>query len=183
MMLSMLQTGMRPREARIPVMIASRMRADGRWCDVRIHNISSRGMLLAADEAPGVGAYVEIRRGTQIIIGRVMWAKDRYFGLRSQEKLPVQAIIAEPRLTSRPHVAKADGAATDGAKAGERRSGDRLAAENRAAHQAERSRALASMIQFGALACAGLGIAGWAASAVHGLLSAPAQQIGRVLGG
>ena len=182
MMLSMLQTGMRPREARIPVMIASRMRAGGRWCDVRIHNISSRGMLLAGEDAPAVGTYVEIRRGTQIIIGRVMWAKDRYFGLRSQEKLPIQAIISEPRLASRPHVARAD-AAQDAGQTAERRSGSRLAAENRAAHQAERSRALASMIQYGALACAGLGVAGWAAGAVYGLLSAPAQQIGRVLGG
>lgn len=174
----MSQTGVRPREARIPVLIASRMRVGSVWSDVRIHNISSRGLMLASDALPPTGSYVEIRRGTQIIIGRVMWAKGRFFGVRSQEKLPVQSIIDEPRLNARPAVAKASGGATS-----DRRGTDRLAAEAKVARRLERSRRIASVLQFGVFVVAGLVIAGWLATYVHGLLSAPAVAIGRAVGG
>lgn len=176
MVMSLLQTGLRPREPRIAVMIASRMRVGNGWSDVRIHNISSRGMLLAGEDAPAIGTYIEIRRGTQIVIGRVMWAKDRFFGIRSQEKLPVQAIINEPRLTSRPQVAKQDGLAE-----GERRDRRRLVTEHMLAHHAERSRTIAWLFQFGVFACFGIGATGWAAVAIYRLLAAQSQQIGNAL--
>ena len=63
-MLAALQTGFRPREERITVLIPSRMRVESQWCDVVIHNVSSRGLMAGCDTPPAVGSYVEIRRGT-----------------------------------------------------------------------------------------------------------------------
>lgn len=99
---------MKPREPRRKVLIPSRMNVDGVWVDVCIHNISSRGLLAKTERPPVPGTYVEIRRGTQIIIGRAVWRSGAHFGIRCQERLNVQVIINEPRLTSKPTIAKAE---------------------------------------------------------------------------
>ena len=56
------------REARRQVLIACRMKSATGWGDVCIHNISSRGMMIASDAALFPGAYIEIRRGQQTVI-------------------------------------------------------------------------------------------------------------------
>ncbi len=168
--------GERQREERITVVIPSRMRVDNCWSDVCIRNISSRGLLVAANAPPPLGSYVEIRRGTQIIIARAMWTNGQYCGLRSQEKLPVQRIITEPRLTSRPQVAIAEGAS-------DRRRDSRRGSAGDIAERQERSRRLASAFQFVLLVAAGLGASGWAATSVYGLLGSPLAAVERALGG
>ncbi|RZM26822.1 MAG: PilZ domain-containing protein, partial [Sphingomonas sp.] len=70
-----MQTGFRPREERITVLIPSRMRLESQWHDLVIHNVSSRGLMAGCDSPPAVGSYVEIRRGTIVIVGRVQWTK------------------------------------------------------------------------------------------------------------
>lgn len=171
-MLAALQTGFRPREERITVLIPSRMRLESRWLDVVIHNVSSRGLMAGCDEPPPVGSYVEIRRGTIVIVGRVQWNKSRFFGLRSQDRLSVKALVDEPRLASRP----ARGDDKESAVA-DRRAERRLAHEAQMARQVERSRTFASAFQFVVLVLVGLTMAGIAAHTVYGMLSAPAQQI------
>lgn len=170
--------GVRPREERISVIIPSRMRVANCWSDVCIRNISSRGLLVASNDPPPLGSYVEIRRGTQIIVARAVWTRGQYFGLRSQEKLPVQQIISEPRLTSRPQVAVADGAAP-----GERRSDRRRTTGEDIAAREERSRRFASAFQFTLFGAAGLGVAAWAATSVYAMLGSPLGTIGSALGG
>lgn len=171
------QQGIKPREERISVVIPSRMRVADCWSDVCIRNISSRGLLVAAKAPPPVGSYVEIRRGTQIIVARAVWTSGQYLGLRAQEKLPVQRIISEPRLTSRPQVAVADGVA-----AADRRDA-RTPAAQATADRAARSRRIASSIQFMLFAAIGIGVAGWAATAVFAVLGNPMARIERALDG
>lgn len=72
------------------------MRVIASWGDVCILNISSRGMQLQAARPPVRGAFVEIRRGAHVIIGCVAWAKQHRFGVKSQDVLFIDAIVAEP---------------------------------------------------------------------------------------
>jgi hypothetical protein len=165
--------GERPREERISVVIPSRMRVNNSWSDVCIRNISTRGLLVAVTDPPPPGSYVEIRRGTQIIVARTVWARGNYLGLRSQEKLPVQRIIAEPRLTKRPSVAVADGVV-------DRRADSRHAAP---ADIAARSRRFASMAQYVLFASLAIGVSGWAATSVYAMLGSPLGTIEQALAG
>ena len=169
-MLAALQTGFRPREERITVLIPSRMRLESQWVDVVIHNVSSRGLMAGCDQPPTVGSYVEIRRGTLVIVGRVQWNKGRFFGMRSQDRLSVKALIDEPRLAGRP-------ARTDAKPESDRRAERRLAHEAQMARKVERSRSFASMFQFFVIVAVGVTLAGIAAHTVFTMLSAPAAQI------
>ena len=73
------------------------MRVSAGWNDACILNISARGLMIqAASPSPRRGAYVELRRGARIIIGRVMWANQDRFGLSTQDQLDVESIIALP---------------------------------------------------------------------------------------
>lgn len=169
-MLAALQTGFRPREERITVLIPSRMRNAADWTDVVIHNVSSRGLMAGCDAPPSIGSYIEIRRGTLVIVGRVQWSKGRFFGVRSQDRLSVRALIDEPRLANRP-------AARSDNEVAERRTDRRLAHEARMARRVERSRSFASLFQFAMIALAGATLAVIAAHSVYDMLSAPTTQI------
>jgi hypothetical protein len=85
----------RPREPRRNVMIAARMRHGNAWCDANILNISSRGLLLHATTPPSRGTYIEVRRGTHVIVGRVIWAKANRFGVYAQDRLAIDPIVAD----------------------------------------------------------------------------------------
>lgn len=61
--------------------------------DVCIRNISTKGLMLQADAAPPRGTYVEIVGAEQTIVGRVVWAKDRRFGIHSCVAIDVAAAI------------------------------------------------------------------------------------------
>lgn len=78
------------------MLIRARMRVTATWSDVCILNISSRGMQLQAAKPPERGSYVEIRRGLHVIIGCVAWTRQHRFGLKSQDVLFIDAIVAEP---------------------------------------------------------------------------------------
>jgi hypothetical protein len=81
------------REARHAVLIRARMRAGGPAADVCVRNVSSRGMLLQAHEVPAPGSYVEILLPDAVVVGRVMWAAERRFGIRARDRIPVDRLI------------------------------------------------------------------------------------------
>ncbi len=164
-MLKSLQIGYKPREARQPVLIPARMNTGPSWVEVVIHNLSSGGALLACDDAPSRGTYIEIRRGKQTIVGRVVWRKERFFGIQAQGRLDVAAIINEPRLASRPK------SASDTDTSYERRSQSRIEADARIARQLENSRRWSAVFQYGVFLFLALGVAGFAATEVYRLLS------------
>lgn len=72
------------------------MRVGASWGDACILNISTNGLLMQAPAPPPRGAYLELRRGRHAIVARVIWANHHRFGLRTQDLLPVEAIINEP---------------------------------------------------------------------------------------
>ncbi len=82
-----------PREARHPVLIRGRMRTDGPAEDVCVRNISRNGMMLQAREAPHRGSYVEVRLGHDVIIGRVIWASERRFGIATRDRVPLMRLL------------------------------------------------------------------------------------------
>jgi len=86
----------KPREPRRKVAIKARMRVAERWGDALILNMSSRGLLIQSRQPPQRGAYIEIRRGRHVIIARAVWAGEDRFGVRTQDIVPVEAVILEP---------------------------------------------------------------------------------------
>ena len=72
------------------------MRLGASWGDVNILNISSRGLMLHAQQVPQRGSYLELRRGRHVIVAQVMWSRDCRFGVRTQDPLSVDAILKEP---------------------------------------------------------------------------------------
>ena len=84
---------MKSREERQKVMIKARMRSGVSWHDVCILNLSAHGVGIQAAEPPVRGTYVEIRRGSQVIVARVAWAKGHRAGLRSQDAIFIQAVV------------------------------------------------------------------------------------------
>jgi hypothetical protein len=139
---------MKAREPRRKVLIQARMRMDSGWADVCMLNISSRGMLLQAASPPPRGSYVEIRRAAHVIVGRVVWRKDRRFGIQTQDRMNIGAIVNDPCQTAATHrgVPGSD-------QLSERRNGPhRTPAQIEL--DAEHSRRLGATLQFAVLAAA-----------------------------
>ena len=87
---------MKQREQRQKVMIRARMRSGVAWHDVAILNLSKGGLGIQAADPPLRGAYVEICRGRHVIIARVMWTKGHRAGLKSQDPIWTESLLAEP---------------------------------------------------------------------------------------
>ncbi|MXO64134.1 hypothetical protein GRI48_14110 [Altererythrobacter oceanensis] len=75
-------------------MLAARMLAEQGWQDVRVCNVSSRGMMLRSASPPQRGAYVEIRHHQICTVGRVVWSKGTAFGINSQQKIEVRELLS-----------------------------------------------------------------------------------------
>jgi len=80
------------RDTRRKVLIRARMHADGPSADVCIRDISPRGLLIQASAAPPKGSYVEIVFDGHWIVGRVVWGKDRRFGVQARDRIDLHAI-------------------------------------------------------------------------------------------
>ena len=83
----------RPRELRRRVVVPARLRHGASWSDACILNISSRGLMIHSGGPLAQGATVEIRRGDHVIVARVMWRDGARAGLRSEERVPMEAIV------------------------------------------------------------------------------------------
>lgn len=158
---------MKQRESRRKVLVPARMRSGEAWSDVCIRNISSFGMMLESAEPPARGTYIEIRRGAQVIVARAMWRQAGRFGVRTQDRIDINALIA----ANTPDAARAQFA-----QPVERRSAERPSAEQ-AALRADRSRQISATIQFGVIGILALAAALFAASTVRDLLSRPLAAI------
>jgi hypothetical protein len=153
-------------------MIAARMRHGEAWSDASILNISSRGLMLHAPMAPSRGTYIEVRRGQHVVIARVVWSNDNRFGVAAQDRVAIDAFIANhpPRTV----------AANDGNGPAERRSQPR---PERLEWRHARSREKGCLMEFAFIAGAGLLVAAFAHEAIARTLSDPLQRItGRLAG-
>lgn len=147
------------------MIIPARMRNDGMWGDVCIRNISSRGMLVQAANPPPRGTYIEIFKARHVIVGRVMWRKDRRFGIHTRERIDVSAFVDDAAV-----------AKTAGGPATERRKDNRRTAAE-AAQRIERSRRISAAFQFACVAACGFAAAFLTASAVRETLATPLEAI------
>lgn len=86
---------MKARDQRHKVLIRASLRSDGPVGDACIRDISSTGLLLQAAIAPPRGSYVEVLANGHTIVGRVIWAKDRRFGVSVHGKLNVRRFVGE----------------------------------------------------------------------------------------
>jgi hypothetical protein len=162
---------MTPREPRRKVLAQARMRRGSIWEDVCIRNVSSRGLLLRTESPPEPGTYVEIRRLSQIIVGRSVWRHGQDFGIRTQDVVDVSAILTDAEWSG-------TGSPVPGVPHQvERRSDPQRRAGADVAWQFERSRQLSSAIQFLIVAAVGLAAAGFAAGMAYELLSQPLDAV------
>ena len=153
---------MKPREPRHKVLVRARIKAGAGWHDGCILNVSSRGLMLQAADPPPKGSYLEIRRGALVIVARVMWAKSHRFGVKSQDALPIDAIVRDVEV---PVVG-------EGVRVGDRRQAARpqLSTATRSRHQGR-------AIEYGFALALAVAAAGFAASEVYGLLSSPVEAV------
>lgn len=163
--------GFRTRDPRVKVYLPSRMRVHSAWADACIHNVSTRGLLVSSEGAPEPGAYVEIRRGQNVIIGRAVWKKDRFFGVRAQDRIDLASLQADPARSGAPALRV------------ERRSEDRFKQDAVAARTLERNRALSRLFQFGVIALAVTVAALMVATAVYSMLAEPLGRLTHAMAG
>lgn len=155
---------MKQREQRQKVMIRARMRSGVAWHDVAILNLSKGGLGIQAADPPLRGAYVEICRGRHVIIARVMWTRGHRAGLKSQDPIWTESLLAEPSND------RSDNAAP--APAVERRQKPRSVQQRH-----EHNRLAARAMEF---ACLGLGGAAMALLAFGMVEEALAQPLSRI---
>jgi hypothetical protein len=138
------------------------MQGDGPLVDVRIRNISSRGMMLEAPDPPRVGAYVELF-GTVTAVGRVVWKDDDSFGISTRDRVNLPVVLGKPEMKSRRSVAKI------------------TAPRASRIDTADQSRMLGRAIDFTLIAIAAVALAGLFALIAYGVLSRPLAALSGLL--
>lgn len=159
------------RETRLAVNLICRIRQEDGWYDVRVRNISCRGIGALSATPPSIGQYAELRRGSAVIVARVVWQHGNAFGLRSQDKIDIPARLGQ------------SGAAKEGPfepTSTERR---RQPREDGLVNAAEQSRHRSLMFQYSVLGVASLAAALFASSMVRDIFSTPLTAIARALPG
>jgi hypothetical protein len=168
-----MNSGYKSRSPRKKVVVPCRLNAGGLWSDACIRNISSRGMMITGDSAAKVGSYVDIRRGTIAITGRIVWADGPRFGVRTQDDITAEALVGEPVLKQRP---------SSGQGESDRRAPTRHARARSAADRADQSRWLSSLFQYVCLVLFAGGFAAFAAIRVFRALAVPFGTISNSIG-
>lgn len=85
----------KPRQPRQHVVLNSRLRSGATWSDACILNVSARGLGLQAVAPPVQGTYVEVRRGNNVIVARVVWVKGQRFGAITQNVISIADLSGE----------------------------------------------------------------------------------------
>ncbi len=90
----MLAGGERSRvDSRVTAMLRAKMRDTRGSRDVRVGDLSPTGMLVACDRPPPRGEIVDIDVAGHHIVGEVRWVSGRRCGLRTRERINVNAIL------------------------------------------------------------------------------------------
>jgi hypothetical protein len=146
-----------PREERRRTMLQARMRSSSGWADACILNLSSNGLLIYSDGAARPGSFVEVRRGSQFVIARVVWRTNQRIGLCSAERVCIDALVSDETA------AAAASACVEGVPK-ERRCRPR---------DPDKSRSLGRSMEFAFVIAVGVALAGSAALAAWQVLAAP----------
>jgi len=148
------------------------MRSGPAWDDVCLLNLSSRGALAQTAEPPPQGTYIEMRRGTHVIVGRVVWREMDRFGVCTQDTINVEEIISEP-----------NGRATCKQRTEARDQPDRRAAPRKptAGERHEQSRIVARFIEYSFFLGATMLFAIMTVSVLQSAMARPMSQISAAL--
>ncbi|MFD1788972.1 PilZ domain-containing protein [Sphingomonas floccifaciens] len=92
---------MKAREPRQTISVTARIKTADGWQDVAIRNVSAHGMRISLAMPPKRGAYIEVRRASQVIVARTMWVQGNDCGLRTQDVVDIPALV-------NPNAAKAE---------------------------------------------------------------------------
>jgi hypothetical protein len=76
------------------------MRTGSGWDDIRVLNVSSRGLLIEAPRLDPNAGTVELRHGDQAINARVIWRDGSHVGLRAEDRIPIEQILAFGQSTT-----------------------------------------------------------------------------------
>lgn len=147
-------------------MLPARMRLGARWGDVCIINISSRGMMVYAKVPVQPGSYVELRRGEQLVVARVVWRQNNRIGLQSHNRLPVEEIISSDTAAAVAPVV----------------TGKPLLERRKFVRQAEESRFRSRAMEYLAVIAIGTVLAGGLGVYVQQTLARPIHAVKSVLG-
>jgi hypothetical protein len=79
---------MKARPTRHDVKISARMKGGVAASNASILNASGRGLALHSATPPKRGDYVELRAGEHLMVARVVWVQDEYFGVQTQAAVP-----------------------------------------------------------------------------------------------
>ncbi len=156
--------GVKSRDKRRNVSLPASLRGDAAPCAVTIRNVSVRGLTIAVrGPLPRTGSYVDIRRGALTMTGRVRWADGDCIGVRVQDRIDIPALVAGPRASA------AQGECARDAR--------RMVAE-----RAERSRHIASTIQFAVVLGVPMGVIGYIGWTLRATLAVPLAAVMAALG-
>jgi hypothetical protein len=147
-------------------MLPARMRSKAGWSDACILNISRQGLLVYSAGIADPGTFVEIRRGGQLVVARVVWRKNQRIGLHSPDPVRVEDIVT-----------------TEAAASAVQPSLSEIAIERRRIpRDAERSRQHARAMEFMAMVLAAVTLVGVAVACVEDALAAPLAAVRTALG-
>lgn len=85
---------MKHRQPRIATLINARLNSDAGWTDVVIRNMSAYGAMLQLPMPPRRGTYVELRRGTSVIVGRTIWSEGHRCGIQAQDRIALDGWLS-----------------------------------------------------------------------------------------
>ncbi len=77
------------------MMLPARIRSESGWSDACILNLSSKGLLVYSNATARPGTFVEIRRGRELVVARVVWRKNQRIGLCSPDKVRILDLIGD----------------------------------------------------------------------------------------
>ncbi|MBB5732901.1 hypothetical protein FHS61_001927 [Altererythrobacter atlanticus] len=163
----------KPREPRETVNITVRFRSDSGWDDAHIRNVSSRGLMAECDEPPPSGSYIEIRRGSYVVVGRIVWAGYDRFGMRAQDRIQLSQLEEPTKVARRANDRRAAPRKPETAAAYRPSMGERQA---RSARFSRAFQFIAIVVIAGAAAAA-------VAETVFNILSRPITVVERALAG
>jgi hypothetical protein len=142
------------------------MRSQSGWSDACILNVSSRGLLVYSQGAAELGSFVEVRRGGQLVVARVVWRNNQRIGLCSLDPIHVEDIVSAAAGPVAVTVSKP------------------ITVERRVVpRDAERSRIHGRAIEFVAVVAIASAMAGAGALSLRDALAVPLTSVNRALGG
>ncbi len=81
------------KEDRTTAILRARLRDGGPEREASVLDLSSRGLMAAAQPPPRRGTFVDMQVGRHTLVGQVQWIEGNRFGVRLRERIDVLAVI------------------------------------------------------------------------------------------